>query len=357
MTNIIKAAIFGASGYTGVELIRWLLPHPNVEIRALSAETQAGKTIETIYPHLTGHNLPILQKIDAIDLTDINLVFCCLPHGTTQQIISSLPEHIRIIDLSADFRLADIESYRKWYNKPHQAPILQQQAIYGLCEINREKICTARLVANPGCYPTAAQLPLIPLLKANMIKYNNIIIDAKSGVTGAGKKLASNLLYTELNDNFSAYAIGNHRHIPEIEQGLNTALRADISNNNNPQNASIRFTTHLLPINRGILSTIYVDITQGFSCDNLRDQLHSTYAEEAFIHVLPATSPPPSTNHVRGSNNCIISVHEDYIANKAIIISVIDNLAKGAASQAVQNMNIMYNIPETTSLTASAILP
>lgn len=344
----LRAAILGASGYTGAELIRWLNQHPNVTISALSGDSQAGKSIGEVYPHLARSGLPHLQKISDIDFTQLDVVFCCLPHATTQEIIKTLPNSLKIIDLSADFRLRDAETYAKWYGRPHQAEALQKEAVYGLTEIYREEIKSARLVANPGCYPTGSQLALIPLLEQKLIHAEGIVIDAKSGVTGAGRKVHQPGLFTEVNESFQAYGIGKHRHIPEIEQGLSAAAGTDVS---------IRFTPHLLPISRGILSTHYVKRSDGIGVADLKSTLRARYEGEPFTHILDENAAAPSTAHVRGTNDCLIGIYEDHLPGHAIIVTAIDNVAKGAASQAVHNMNLMFGFEETTGLQALALFP
>ena len=351
MSASLNIAILGASGYTGVELIRILSNHPHAHIVALSGDSQAGKPMAEVYPHLGGFALPHLQKMNEIDYGNVDLVFCCLPHATTQEVISKLltdKPSLKIIDLSADFRLKNPETYAAWYGHAHQAITLQQEAVYGLTEHARGAIKQARLVANPGCYPTASQLPLIPLLQNKLIQTDDIVIDAKSGVSGAGRKASQNLLYTELNEGFSAYGIGNHRHTPEIEQGLSEAASSEIQ---------LRFTPHLVPMNRGILATIYVTLQQGVTVDDLRNTLQKSYANEPFIRVLDVKSPPPSTAMVRGSNLCMMGVYADRISGKAILVSAIDNLVKGASGQAVQNMNVMFGFAETLSIPSIAVFP
>lgn len=343
MSKQIKAVVYGASGYTGAELLRLLHTHPQVEIVALSGESQAGKAIEEVYPHLRGLGLPRLKKIEQIPLKDVDVVFCCLPHGTTQNAIANIPDSIRVIDLSADFRLKDIDVYEQWYGKPHQQPSLQQYAVYGLTEVNRSEIQQARLVANPGCYPTGALLPLIPLVREGVISAENIVIDAKSGVTGAGRKVAQNFLYTEVNESLMAYGIGTHRHTPEIEQGLGAKH-------------IVTFTPHLVPMSRGILSTIYVDLDGATTVDALRHHLLDVYENEPFIHILPE-GEFPSTAQVRGSNYCAIAVSPERRAGKAIIVSAIDNLTKGSSGQAIHNMNLMFGLEETMGLQHLAVFP
>jgi len=343
----ISIAILGASGYTGAELIRLLLNHPYIEISALTGDSKAGKDIQEVYPHLRFKNLPRLVTIEQVDFSGIDLVFCCLPHGTTQPVIANLPKHLRIVDLSADFRLHNVETYAKWYGQSHQAADLQKDAVYGLTEHARSKVKNARLVANPGCYPTGSSLSLMPLLASGLISDENIIIDAKSGVTGAGRSSKQDNLFTEINDGMKAYGIAAHRHAPEIEQNLSSACNKEIT---------VTFTPHLIPMNRGILSTIYVQLALGKTADDLHAKLNETYGNEPFVHVLPK-GIMPSTHEVRGTNDCVINVFADRVQGRAIIVAAIDNLVKGASGQAVQNMNVMFGFPEKTGLELTAIFP
>ncbi len=343
----IRIGILGASGYTGAELLRLLRYHPHAEIRALTADRQAGKPLAAVFPHLAGEGLPDLVTIAEVDWSAVDAVFCCLPHGTTQEVIAGLPRHLKIVDLSADFRLADTATYAEWYGHEHRAPELQREAVYGLTEIAREKVRGARLVANPGCYPTSAQLPLIPLLRAKLIDADDIIIDAKSGVSGAGRAAREESLYAEVAEGINAYAVASHRHAPEIEQGLSdTAGRPLVVN----------FTPHLMPMNRGMLSTMYVRLAAGATLGDLRAVLAGAYRDEPFVRVLPEGSLP-ATRHVRGTNLCLIGLSRDRIVNRAILVSAIDNLVKGASGQAIQNMNVMLGLPETTALEHRALFP
>ncbi len=343
----IKAAILGASGYTGAELIRLLVRHPKVEIIAMTADRKAGLSIGEVFPHLAGLGLSDLTSLDRLNYNGIDIVFCCLPHGTTQEVILKIPEHVKIIDLSADFRLNDVDTYAEWYGHAHQAPKLQKEAIYGLTEVSRDYVKAARLVANPGCYPTSAQLPLIPLLKAGQVSSEDIIIDAKSGVSGAGRGPNEGTLFTEVSEAVHAYGIANHRHAPEIEQGLSNAAG---------QTVTVNFTPHLMPMNRGILSSIYVKMENDVTASELRETLLNAYGDEPFVRVVPE-GVSPATRHVRGSNHCLIGIFNDRLKGRAIILSVIDNLVKGASGQAIQNMNVMFGLEETTGLTQEPMFP
>ena len=347
MKNRLRIGILGASGYTGAELLRLLARHPGVEIRLLTADRQAGKPLGEIFPHLGGLTLPLPVKIEEADWSAVDLVFCCLPHGTTQEVIAKLPSHLKVVDLSADFRLADMGTYAEWYGHAHRAPELQKEAVYGLTELARAAVIKARLVANPGCYPTSAQLPLIPLIEAGQIDSDDIIIDAKSGVSGAGRDAKQQNLYAEVSEGIHAYGVAGHRHAPEIEQGLSSAAGKQVK---------VNFTPHLVPMSRGILSSIYVRLAGGVTADALRETLAQRYAGEAFLRVLPA-GQAPATRHVRGSNHCLMAVFADRLPGRAILLSVIDNLVKGASGQAVQNMNLMTGWPEVTALEQEALFP
>ena len=345
--NRLRIGILGASGYTGAELIRLLARHSAADIRLLSAERSAGKPVDAVFPHLGGLDLPRLIHIDDADWSALDLVFCALPHGTTQEVIAALPRHLKVVDLSADFRLHDLATYETWYGHAHRAPELQREAVYGLTEIKRDAIRGARLCANPGCYPTASQLPLIPLLEAGLIEAEDIVIDAKSGVSGAGRAAKESSLFAEVAEGIHAYGVASHRHAPEIEQGLEEAAGRPVA---------VTFTPHLVPMNRGILATTYVRLAKGESATELRRVLAERYADEPFVEVLPLGSVP-ATRHVRGSNHCLIGVVADRVPGRAILISVIDNLVKGASGQAVQNMNLMSGLPETLGLEQPALFP
>jgi N-acetyl-gamma-glutamyl-phosphate reductase len=343
----VPIAILGASGYTGAELLRLLVRHPGVEIRALTADRKAGESIEQVFPHLGGLGLPDLIAIDQVKWDQVEVVFCALPHATTQKVVLALPKHLKVIDISADFRLADTSLYAQVYGHTHLAPELQKDAVYGVTELARDAIRKARIVACPGCYPTSAQLPLVPLIDAGLIDADDIIIDAKSGVSGAGRALKEASLFCEAAEGVAAYGIANHRHAPEIEQELSKAAGRPIV---------VNFTPHLIPINRGILSTIYVKGAGGARAEDMRAALVSRYRDEPFVRVVPQ-GMAPATRHVRGSNHCLIGVFADRVPGRAILVSAIDNLVKGASGQAVQNMNVACGLPETMSLEQAPLFP
>jgi N-acetyl-gamma-glutamyl-phosphate reductase len=349
MSSKKKIGILGASGYTGADAVRLLARHPNVEITALTANTHAGKAMAEVFPHFFMLDLPKLVEWEKVDWTQLDAVFCGLPHGTTQEIIAAVlaaNPKIKILDMSADFRLRDMNTYAQWYGHEHRAPQLQGEAVYGLTEFYRDKIAAARLVACPGCYPTAALLALVPLAKAKLIDVDDIVIDAKSGVTGAGRGLKQNTLFSEAGEGLSPYSVGTHRHSPEIEQEIGVAAGA---------NVTVNFTPHLIPMSRGELCTSYVRLN-GATPDDLRAALVAAYKNEPFVHVAKQ-GVLPQTQNVRGSNYTQIGVFADRIKNRAIVISVIDNLVKGSAGQAIQNMNLMFGFAETAGLEQIALFP
>jgi N-acetyl-gamma-glutamyl-phosphate reductase len=350
MSATARIGVLGASGYTGAELVRLLLRHPRVEIALLTADRRAGQEMADVFPQFSPYALPALVSVDGLDWkkAGLDLAFCALPHGATQkvvrQVLTAAPA-IKVVDLSADFRL-DPAAYARWYGHAHHAPELQTEAVYGLVEVYRREVKTARLVANPGCYTTCAQLPLIPLLKAKAIDPDEIVIDAKSGMTGAGRAAREEMLFSEVSEGFHAYGVGHHRHMAELDQEFSKAAGREVV---------VSFTPHLVPTNRGIFSTIYV---RGFnlSPQDLHAILSQAYASEPFVHVLPFGNMP-QTRHVRGSNMTFIGVASDRIAGRAIIASALDNLTKGASGQAVQNMNLMLGFPETMGLEQVALFP
>jgi N-acetyl-gamma-glutamyl-phosphate reductase len=346
-----KIGVLGASGYTGAELVRLLIRHPRVEIVLLTADRRAGKAMADVFAQFSPYALPRLTSIEDADWKAhaLDLAFCALPHGTTQKVIKDLmarAPRTKVVDLSADFRLADPAAYARWYGHAHAAPALQKSAVYGLTEIYRSKIKAARLVANPGCYTTCAELALIPLLKAKAIDPDEIVIDAKSGMTGAGRAAREDMLFAEVSEGFHAYGVGHHRHMAELDQEFSKAAGREVV---------VTFTPHLVPMNRGILSTIYVRGLKALPPD-LHALLLKSYAKEPFVHVLPFGTVP-ATRHVRGSNMTFIGVAADRIAGRAIIGSALDNLTKGASGQAVQNMNLMLGFPETMGLEQVALFP
>jgi N-acetyl-gamma-glutamyl-phosphate reductase len=343
----VSIGILGATGYTGIELLRLLHDHPQAHVALMTAERYAGQPIEAVFPHLAGRGLPTLTRVGDTDLGSLDVVFGCLPHGTTQDVVRDLPRGPKVIDLSADFRLRDPKLYETVYGQPHRALERQRDAVYGLTEFAREALRATDLVATPGCYPTTAQLPLRPLLEAGLIAHDPIIIDAKSGVTGAGRAAKESSLHSEVSEGLHAYGVGNHRHAPEIEQGLSDAAGAPVT---------VSFTPHLVPMNRGILATIYVRLEGGAQAEDLQAALARRYREEPFVQVLPFKSLP-ATRHVRGTNLCLIAVHPDRVAGRAILLSVTDNLVKGASGQALQNMNVMLGLPETAGLGQAPLFP
>ncbi|MGB0683362.1 MAG: N-acetyl-gamma-glutamyl-phosphate reductase [Magnetovibrionaceae bacterium] len=343
----IKAVIIGASGYTGAELVRLLCRHESVRLVALTADRKAGMAMGDVFPHLASLDLPDLISLEAVDWAGVDVAFCCLPHGTTQEVISGLPESVKVVDLSADFRLRSTATYAEWYGHEHLAPELQKTAVYGLTELYRQEVAAARLVANPGCYPSSVILPVAPLLKSGLVEPKGIIADCKSGVSGAGRAPKEGTLFTEVSEAIHAYGIASHRHGVEIEQELSKAHGEDLS---------ITFTPHLVPMNRGILSTIYLRLKDGVEASALRDCLRQVYASDPFIRILDE-GKAPGTRHVRGSNQVHIGVFQDRVPGQAIIISAIDNLVKGAAGQAVQNMNLMFALDETAGLEQAPMFP
>src|SRR5665213_2254271 len=352
MASKAKIGVLGASGYTGSELVRMLLRHPRAEIVLLTAERSAGKKMRDVFPQFSPFELPTLVAIEGLDLANLglDLVFCALPHATTQKVLKELlakAPATKVVDLSADFRLADTAAYAKWYGHDHHAAELQKEAVYGLAEIHRRDIKKARLVANPGCYTTCAELPLIPLIKAKAIDLDEIVVDAKSGMTGAGRAAKEAMLFSEVSEGFNAYGVGHHRHMAELDQEFSAAAGRDVV---------VTFTPHLVPMNRGILSTIYVRGTQGKSVESLHALLLKFYAKEPFVHVLPF-GQTPHTRHVRGSNMTFIGVAKDRVPGKAIIISALDNLVKGASGQAIQNMNVIMGYPEPMGIDQVALFP
>lgn len=369
----VRVAILGASGYTGAELVRILVRHPRVEIVLLTADRRAGQGLGEVFPHLGGLGLPGMLSLDQVEWSglDIGAAFCALPHGTSQAVVAGLlhsvgdslvdeliaeapedlinaaPGGVKVFDLSADFRLQDAEVYREWYGVPHRATALLPRAVYGLTEFARGDVADADLVACPGCYPTATLLPLVPLLQEALILPYDIIVDAKSGVSGAGRAEKEANLFAEVSEGIHAYGVARHRHAPEIEQSLSVAASEPVT---------ISFTPHLVPMNRGILATAYVRLSDGAGAGDLRRSLVDRYRGEPFVQVLDE-GRVPATRMVRGSNQCVVNVFEDRAPGRAIVISAIDNLVKGASGQAVQNFNVAFGFAETLGLDDLALFP
>ena len=342
---MIKVGIVGGTGYTGVELLRLLAVHPQVSLQVITSRADAGTLVSQMFPSLRGFvDMPFAHP-DEAHLEKCDVVFFATPNGIAmQQTRALLDAGVRVIDLAADFRLQDISTWEKWYGMTHACPDLIAEAVYGLPEVNRAKIKNARLVANPGCYPTAVQLGFIPLLEAEVVDSSSLIADAKSGVSGAGRKAEIGSLFAEAGDNFKAYGVAGHRHLPEIKQGL-----ARVRN----EQVGLTFVPHLTPLIRGIHATLYAKLTSSIDLQALYEE---RYQDEPFVDVMPAGSLP-ETRSVRGSNRCRIAIHRPQGGDTVVVLSVIDNLVKGAAGQAVQNMNIMFGLHEATALDIVPLLP
>ncbi|KDD76835.1 hypothetical protein H632_c91p1 [Helicosporidium sp. ATCC 50920] len=344
-----RVAVLGASGYTGSEVVRLLSCHPSMRVTTLTGNREAGRPLSAVFPHLTaapGANLDLV-KIEDVDWSGVDAALCCLPHGTTQRVVAGLPPHIKVVDLSADFRLFDPALYEEWYGAPHAAVDLQKSVVYGLTERHRAAVRGARVVANPGCYPTCVQLAVAPLLEARLISTQDLIVDAKSGVSGAGRSAKVNLLYTEQAEGMRPYGVGRHRHMPEIEQGLGEAAGEQVR---------VSFTPHLVPMTRGMEADCYVRLSEGRTAQDLHDTLQKTYADEPFVTVL-SRGEYPATQNVKGTNHCQLAVFPDRLPGRAVVVSVIDNLVKGASGQAIQNLNLMLGLPETMGLQQHALFP
>jgi len=346
---MIKAGIVGGTGYTGVELLRLLAQHPNVQLKAITSRKEAGKAVSAIFPSLRGRVDLAFTEPGAARLRGCDVVFFATPNGVAMnEARAILDAGARLVDLSADFRLRDIAEWERWYKVKHAAPELAGEAVYGLCELNRERIRGARLVANPGCYPTAVQLGLLPLAESGTVDLDHLIADAKSGVSGAGRKAELQLAFSEAADNFMAYNLPGHRHWPEIRQGLAQAAGREVG---------LVFTAHLTPMIRGIHATLYARIAKEIDFQALYEK---RYAGEPFVDVMPAGSHP-DTRSVRAANVCRLALHRPPEGAKRsdtlVVLSVIDNLVKGASGQAVQNMNLMFGLPEVTGLGQLPVVP
>ncbi len=339
-----KVAILGASGYTGAELVRLIATHPEIEIAALTGDRKAGMPMAEVFPFLRHLDLPVLTKIDEVDFSGIDLTFCALPHGTTQEVIAGLARDIRIVDLSADFRLRDPADYQKWYGKPHVATEVQKEAVYGLTEFYREDIKGARLVAGTGCNAATGQFALRPLIEAGVIDLDEIAIDLKAGVSGAGRSLKENLLHAELSGGTHPYSVaGTHRHLGEFDQEFSKIAGRKVE---------VQFTPHLMPFNRGILATVYV---RG-EPEVVHQTLATAYADEPFLEVLPF-GQVASTRSIAGSNFVHIGVVGDRRPGRAVVFAALDNLTKGSSGQALQNANLMLGIDETAGLMLAPVFP
>jgi N-acetyl-gamma-glutamyl-phosphate reductase len=347
---MIKIGIIGGTGYTGVELLRLLAMHPGAKLSVITSRAEAGKRVDDMFPNLRGYVDLIFTEPDSKKLSVCDLVFSATPNGVAMTHARELlSAGVRMIDLAADFRLKDAGEWERWYKMPHACPELLAEAVYGLPEVNREKIRKARLVANPGCYPTATQLGFLPLIESDLVDTEHLIADAKSGVSGAGRKAETHVLYSEASDSMKAYNVPGHRHSPEIEQGLMQSCGKPVK---------LTFVPHLTPMIRGIHATLYARLLRNDV--DLQKLYEKRYSNEPFVDVLPAGSHP-ETRSVRGANVCRVAVHRPASGRGAedivVVLSVIDNLVKGAAGQAVQNMNLMFNLDETLGLRAPALLP
>lgn len=342
---MIKVGIVGGTGYTGVELLRLLAQHPDVEIVAITSRGEAGTPVANVYPNLRGRVGLCFEDPAACNLSVCDVVFFATPNGIAMQQAPALLEAgVRVIDLAADYRIKDVAEWEKWYGMQHASPEWVEKAVYGLPEANREAIRAARLVANPGCYPTAVQLGFMPLVEAGLVDLGHLVADAKSGVSGAGRKAELSSLFSEASDNFKAYGVSGHRHLPEIRQGLTNFSGAPVG---------LTFVPHLTPLIRGIHATLYARVTREADFQKL---FEDRYANEPFVDVMP-TKSHPETRSVRAANLCRIAVHRPQGGDVLVVLSVIDNLVKGAAGQAVQNMNLMFGFPENQGLWQLPVLP
>ena len=350
--HVFSVGIVGGTGYTGVELLRLLLRHPNVKVNVLTSRTEAGRRVDDMFPSLRGHTNLCYSDLNIEELKQCDVVFFATPHGVAMQHAAELvAANTKVVDLAADFRLQDLAQFEKWYGMQHACPDILKDSVYGLSELNREQIKQAQVIGNPGCYPTTVQLGLAPLFKQAeaLVKPESIIIDAKSGVSGAGRKASLGMIYSENADNFKAYGIAGHRHHPEIVEALeNISGQKDVFNH-------IVFVPHLVPMIRGMLSTIYVDLTDAGDAADLQSLYEQFYANEQFVDVMPANSSP-ETRSVRGANQLRIALYKPQ-PKKLVLLVAQDNLVKGAAGQAVQNMNLMFGFAEHAGLEVIGLLP
>ena len=343
---MIKTCIMGATGYTGVELMRLISIHPDTVLHVVTSRSEAGRPVTDLFQSLRGAVDLNFTSPDNTALSECDILFFATPNGTAMKHVPDLlDKDIKVIDLSADFRLKDVSEWEKWYGQSHACPELLDEAVYGLPEINREKIKDAQLIANPGCYPTAIQLGFLPLLENDLVKPETLIADAKSGVSGAGRNLSLSYLYSEISESFSAYATNGHRHLPEIKQGLQTVCKGKLE---------LVFVPHLVPMIRGIFATLYSTLKD--ESVDLHQLYLNRYKDEPFVDVMEPGSHP-DTSSVKGTNLCRLACHRPQDGNTVVILAVEDNLVKGAAGQAIQNMNIMFQLPETTGLINSTCFP
>ena len=348
-TGTLNVAVLGASGYTGAEMLRLLAGHPHMRIKAATANSLAGRSLESVFPHLASVFDGPMTRAEDVDYSQMDLVFSCLPHGASQDLVEGLPETCRVVDLSADYRFRDADLYSEVYGRSHLNAKATQSAVYGLTEFARLALPEADLVACPGCYPTATLLCLLPLAERKLVRSDSLIIDAKSGVSGAGRGLKEGNLFCEAAEGLHPYAVGAHRHAPEIEQELSQRFGQELH---------VTFTPHLIPMTRGELVTIYADATESHSAESVHAGLSEAYANEPFVRVRPFGDPPPDTRHVRGTNRCEIAVFADRAPGRVIIVGVIDNLVKGSAGQALQNANLMFGFDEGEGLSGlQALFP
>lgn len=345
---MIKVGIVGGTGYTGVELLRLLASHPEVEIQAITSRSESGMPVADMFPNLRGHLDLVFSEPDMVILKNCDVVFFATPNGIAMTMARELIDAgVKVIDLAADFRIKDVNEWSKWYGMEHACPELVAEAVYGLPEVNRDAIKSAQLIANPGCYPTAVQLGLLPLIENKLIETTHLIADAKSGVSGAGRGASVGTLQAESSENFKAYGVAGHRHLPEIKQGLTLANNAEVG---------LTFVPHLVPMIRGIHATCYATLKDKNTAVQLQSLYEKHYTNEIFVDVMPAGSFP-ETRTVKGANHCRIAIYVPQEGDTVVILSVIDNLVKGAAGQAVQNMNIMFGLNEDAGLTAIALVP
>lgn len=348
MSQLLNVGIVGGTGYTGSELLRLLARHPKVHVRAITSRGEAGVPVAQLFPSLRGEMDLVFTAPDESNLTACDVVFFATPHGVAAaQAAELIAAGVKVIDLAADFRLQDLAVWEKWYAHKHPSPELVPQSVYGLPEANREAIRSAMIVGNPGCYPTATQLALMPLLEHKLVDVTDIVVDAKSGISGAGRGASVANLFAEASDSFKAYGVNGHRHLPEIEERL--AVMAG-------QPVNVTFVPHLLPLIRGIEVTVYANLTQDMALPALQTLFEQRYADEPFVDVMPSGSTP-ETKTVKGSNRCRLAVYRPQGRNKVVVTSVIDNLTKGAAGQAIQNMNLLFDLPENMGLDIIALLP